>query len=132
MSTADHFETPQAWPCGEYRVEFAAPRLWVVTRETAASSGRTKVVVEATTGSLITAHGMVARLHRKYCTERLLMVRLMTFAAAVAASVLITTVDPSLAVPAFLGSTIAAGRAVVSAIELSVGRSWEQVSHTYQ
>ena len=133
MSTHDPYPTRQRWRCGEYRIELAAPRLWVNTRQKVRKGTATpRVGTDATTGRRSGARGIVTRLHRKHCAARSLVRHIAGLALIVAIAAGLSVMSPAMTVPAVLIATVVAFRTSTKAVELLTGRSWEHVSQTYQ
>ena len=134
MSRLVWTESRNGWQSGRYRIELAAPQLWVLSRRPRRDDGGllSKSQVVRTAGSLRHLKRAAAELERRRERHRRLLTHLAMAIALIGVAVTSDLLGWGLVIPAVVGVFAISLRILVIWVEGATGSAWAVLSDHYQ
>jgi hypothetical protein len=121
-------ETLEGWTSGRYRIELAAPALWVLTR----TDDRRGTRIIETSGSLQALKNRASGIERRRERARSSLMHLLGVSVSVALALVVARLAPGLTVPAVVVVFVLSLRALVTWVDGVTGSAWDRISESYQ
>lgn len=128
MSRLAWTETFDGWISGSYRIELAAPGLWVLTE----SDDRRGTRIIETAGSLRALKSRAFGIERRRSRNRTSLRHLVAVIVTVALALVAAGLAPALTVPAVVVVFVLSLRALVTWVDSATGSAWDRISESYQ
>lgn len=132
MSRLNWMQTGNGWSSGRYRIELAAPKIWVLTEVTGSGHDTDRVKIVKTASSVRWLMHVASRTERTRLRRRMLARRMAWVVAAFALLQIGLTVTPVLVIPGAALLFAVTLRAIVSSAEAAWDGAWSRISETYQ
>lgn len=132
VSRLNWTQTGNGWSSGRYRIELAAPKIWVLTEgtETGHDTGRVRIIKSAP--SVRWLKHVASRTEATRLRRRMLSRRLAWVVVAFALLQIGMSVTPVLVIPGAALLFAVTLRAIVSSAEAAWDGAWARISETYQ
>jgi hypothetical protein len=121
-------ETFEGWISGSYRIELAAPSLWVLSH----ADDRHGIRIVETSGSLLALKNRATEIEHRRSRNHRSLLHLVGVAVTVGLAMLVSKVAPGLTVPAVILVFLLSLRALVICVENATGGAWDRISESYQ
>ncbi len=121
-------ETFEGWTSGSYRIELAAPTLWVLTR----TDDRRGTRIVETSGSLQALKNRASGIEGRRNRARSSLMNLLGVGITVALALVVARWVPGLTVPAVVVVFVLSLRALVAWVDDVTGTAWDRISESYQ
>ncbi len=132
MSRLNWTRTGNGWSSDRYRIELAAPEIWVLTETTGSGHDTRPVRIVETAPSVRWLKHVASRTQETRLRRRMLARRLAWVVVAFALLQIGMSVTPVLVIPGAALLFAVTLRAIVSSAEAAWDGAWARMSETYQ